>query len=72
MQLLQLRKVAGFAAQVTFKNLCLRSCSTITERMAPNVIQRGSLYNDNFRLFFKNESGQVISPMHDIPLMRYF
>jgi len=37
--------------------------------MAPNVIQRGSLYNDNFRLFFKNESGQVISPMHDIPLM---
>jgi len=68
MQLLQLRKVAGFAAQVTFKNLCLRSCSSITERMAPNVIQRGSLYNDNFRLFFKNESGQVISPMHDIPL----
>merc|ERR1712004_340441 len=52
----------------TFKNLCLRSCSSITERMAPNVIQRGSLYNDNFRLFFKNESGQVISPMHDIPL----
>jgi len=32
------------------------------------VIQRGSLYNDNFRLFFKNEAGEVISPMHDIPL----
>ena len=68
MQLLQLRKVAEFATRTTFKNLCLRSSSGITERMAPNVIQRGSLYNDNFRLFFKNEEGQVISPLHDIPL----
>merc|ERR1712111_288168 len=64
----QLRKVAEFATRTTFKNLCLRSSSSITERMAPNVIQRGSLYNDNFRLFFKNEEGQVISPLHDIPL----
>ena len=71
MQLLQLRKFAGFTAQVTLKNLCFRSSSSrscITEKMAPNVIQRGSLYNDTFRLFFKNENGQVISPMHDIPL----
>merc|ERR1712111_281481 len=64
----QLRKMGEFATRTTFKNLCLRSSSSITERMAPNVIQRGSLYNDNFRLFFKNEEGQVISPLHDIPL----
>ena len=67
MQLLQLKKVAEFATRTTFKNLLLRSYSTSHE-MAPNVIQRGSLYNDNFRLFFKNEAGEVISPMHDIPL----
>ena len=67
MQLLQLKKVAEFATRTTFKNLCLRSLTT-TSQMAPNTIQRGSLYTDNFRLFFKNEAGQVISPMHDIPL----
>lgn len=30
--------------------------------------QRGKLYTDNFRLFFKNDKGTYISPMHDIPL----
>jgi len=30
--------------------------------------QRGSLYNDDFRLFFKNAEGSYISPLHDIPL----
>lgn len=30
--------------------------------------QRGSLYNDNYRLFFKNADGNYISPLHDIPI----
>ena len=30
--------------------------------------QRGKLFTDNFRLFFKNENGKFISPMHDIPI----
>lgn len=30
--------------------------------------QRGSLYKDDFRLFFKNEKGDYISPFHDIPI----
>jgi len=32
------------------------------------VEPRGNLYNDNFRLFFKNGNGEIISPMHDIPM----
>jgi hypothetical protein len=30
--------------------------------------QRGSLFNDDFRLFFKNADDQYISPLHDIPI----
>lgn len=30
--------------------------------------QRGSLYADNYRLFIKDETGNVVSPFHDIPL----
>jgi nucleosome-remodeling factor subunit len=29
--------------------------------------QRGSLFNKDFRLFFKNADGNYISPLHDIP-----
>ena len=30
---------------------------------------RGSLYSDNYRLFFKKaDDGTPVSPMHDIPL----
>ena len=29
---------------------------------------RGKLYTESYRLFFKNEHGQPISPFHDIPL----
>jgi len=30
--------------------------------------QRGCLYDKSYRLFLKNENGNVISPFHDIPL----
>jgi hypothetical protein len=30
--------------------------------------QRGSLFSDDYRLFFTNSDGVVISPFHDIPL----
>jgi len=30
--------------------------------------QRGSLFNEDFRLYLKDSSGAVVSPMHDIPL----
>jgi len=33
-----------------------------------SVVPRGSLYTETHRLFFKNANGDVISPMHDIPL----
>ena len=47
------------------------SLSTLTQRrkMSYQSEQRGSLYNDDFRLYFKNDSGVVVSAMHDIPLM---
>merc|ERR1711963_185976 len=32
------------------------------------LVPRGSLYNENFRLYFKNSSNEIISPMHDIPM----
>merc|ERR1712117_8517 len=33
-----------------------------------SIVTRGSLYTETHRLFFKNANGEVISPMHDIPL----
>lgn len=30
--------------------------------------QKGSLYDENYRLYLKNSRGDVISPFHDIPL----
>ena len=30
--------------------------------------QRGSLYNDDFRLYIKDSDGKVVSAFHDIPL----
>ena len=30
--------------------------------------QRGSLYNDDFRLYMKDSTGAIVSAMHDIPL----
>jgi len=34
--------------------------------------QRGSLYKDDYRLFFKNADGVYISPLHDIPVKYEF
>ncbi len=36
--------------------------------MAYSVEQHGSLYKDDYRLYFKKADGTPISPMHDIPL----
>merc|ERR1712203_80336 len=33
-----------------------------------SVVPRGSKYTESHRLFFKNANGELISPMHDIPL----
>merc|ERR1712241_824013 len=33
-----------------------------------SIVPRGSLYTETHSLFFKNANGEVISPMHDIPL----
>ncbi|XP_063696981.1 inorganic pyrophosphatase [Culicoides brevitarsis] len=32
------------------------------------IIERGEPHSLDYRIFFKNESGNLISPMHDIPL----
>jgi len=32
------------------------------------VEQRGCLYSKDYALYFKNSSGEIISPFHDIPL----
>ena len=42
--------------------------SGIQSKMSYTNEQRGSLYNDDFRLYFKESSGAIVSPMHDIPL----
>ncbi|KAK3696263.1 hypothetical protein RRG08_027704 [Elysia crispata] len=39
-----------------------------TQRMAYHTEDRGSANSDNFRIFFKNQSGVPVSPFHDIPL----
>lgn len=78
MQLLSLRKVLEFATRTS--PAVVKSRLSVT-RLSPcyigsnvmaastySAVPRGSLYNDNFRLFFKNAEGQVVSPMHDIPL----
>lgn len=36
--------------------------------MSYQTEQRGSLYGDDFRMYFKDAAGTVVSPMHDIPL----
>ncbi|XP_005097360.1 inorganic pyrophosphatase [Aplysia californica] len=38
-------------------------------KMPYSTVERGSPNTDNYRVFFKNESGAVVSPFHDIPLV---
>lgn len=33
------------------------------------AVEFGTPYTDNYRVFFKNETGGVVSPFHDIPLL---
>ena len=40
----------------------------IISKMSYQTEQRGSLYSDDFRMYFKDSAGNVVSPMHDIPL----
>ena len=44
--------------------------SSSSRKMSTYVTeQHGSLYSDNYRLFFKKaDDGTPVSPMHDIPL----
>merc|ERR1712020_691817 len=61
-----------FVSNSAFINTSKRSkCLSIPQfiNMAEYRVEpRGNLYNDNFRLFFKNGNGEIISPMHDIPM----
>ena len=34
------------------------------------IIQRGSKYHSNFRIYIKDTNGVIVSPFHDIPLKR--
>ena len=59
----------------TFESLYLRTgCAAsthlnfATSYMSYQTEQRGSLYGDDFRMYFKDSAGNVVSPMHDIPL----
>merc|ERR1712213_28738 len=46
-----------------------RTANLITiSKMSYQTEQRGSLYGDDFRMYFKDTAGNVVSPMHDIPL----
>lgn len=41
---------------------------TIGNMSSYKTEQRGSLYNDDYRLYIKESTGATVSPMHDIPL----
>jgi len=36
--------------------------------MSYSTVEYGTCYTDNYRLYFKNEAGEFVSPFHDIPL----
>ena len=46
----------------------VRVSNVTTRKMSYQNEQRGSLFNEDFRLYLKDSSGAVVSPMHDIPL----
>ena len=56
-------------SNVHFKTINNRTANLITiSKMSYQTEQRGSLYGDDFRMYFKDSAGNVVSPMHDIPL----
>ena len=56
-------------SNVHLKTVQNRIASLITIiKMSYQTEQRGSLYGDDFRMYFKDAAGTVVSPMHDIPL----
>jgi inorganic pyrophosphatase len=45
------------------------SLTTVLEKMSGAKAEfRGSEYTENYRVFFKDEAGNYVSPFHDIPL----
>ena len=44
------------------------SASLMGSKMSYQCEQRGSIYNEDFRLYIKEGNGTIVSPMHDIPL----
>lgn len=42
---------------------------SLNSRKMFSSVERGSPKSSNYRLYFKNNEGEVISPFHDIPLM---
>ena len=57
-----------FARQPSVQQLQISPRRPQFESRMFSTEQRGSLYNDDFRLFFKNAEGSYISPLHDIPI----
>ena len=46
----------------------IRRTNVTLSKMSYQTEQRGSLYGDDFRMYFKDSNGTIVSPMHDIPL----
>ncbi|KAL0130592.1 hypothetical protein PUN28_002320 [Cardiocondyla obscurior] len=46
----------------------LAATAKLRRDMSFTTVERGALNSTDYRVFFKNESGVPISPMHDIPL----
>uniref|UniRef100_A0A0B6ZQF6 Inorganic pyrophosphatase n=1 Tax=Arion vulgaris TaxID=1028688 RepID=A0A0B6ZQF6_9EUPU len=53
----------------TLKHVKSSSFKVSINKMAFSTVQRGSQNADNYRLFFRNQNGLLISPFHDIPLL---
>ncbi|CAG0913021.1 unnamed protein product [Notodromas monacha] len=65
--LAEVKKVLRVPSFVDFSNSPSSTKNNLL-RATMQVEIRGSEYTENFRIFFKNDEGRYISPMHDIPL----
>ena len=57
-----------FLSSITLSNPSHNPSFKANNFDSTNIVPLGSLYNDNFRLYFKNSSNEFISHMHHIPM----
>jgi len=63
------RHICALQSPATQKNRFIRATHAIaTLKMSFSTIERGSPNTEDYRIFYKNASGSIISPFHDIPL----